>query len=166
MKKQTKSKLNGFKSRIQTSRYSPISMLENEKKRTIYEAGTGKVKITLSKNQAFTIALMAIAAVFLSALAKLMIIMRFSTFPNSSIFYTWHPWTAILGILSALLYIYCLSKKGINYWLAYFPAFMAITYCVIEYAMIHGVWAPQDLANFFSMLGMDNIPEWLTGPRI
>lgn len=122
-------------------------------------------KTSLSKEDAMMIAIMAIISAFIAIFVKIMQILRFSTFPNNSIFISWHPYAAPIGIVGILLYIYCIWRKGITYWLAYFPAFIGIFYWTIEYCMIHSIITPQQLADMFSWIGED-IPEWLTGPRL
>jgi hypothetical protein len=140
--------------------------LRKEGKLTIREASSGKVKRYLSIRDAMLIAFMAIASALISAYNKLITFMRWSTFPDNSVFASWHPYVAPIAFVGIFLYIICLYAKGVTYWLAYFPAVIGIGYWAIEFSMIHSLLTPQDLANFFSAFGFTNIPELLTGPPL
>ncbi len=135
------------------------SWLKKQEKHTALSA---KKKLTKSDIRAIT--LLAIASVAIVTATKIMIFMRWSTFPDSSYFISWHPVTPWIAIIGSCLYIYCLRAKGIDFWLAYFPAVAGITYCIVELAMINVWLTPQDLAKVFQIFGSP--PDWLTGGEI
>jgi len=140
---------------------SPIRIIEEEKRRVEREAKTGPVKVKLDLKDAYMIALAALTAAFITFATKMMVLMRWSTFPDNTYFATWHnitPWIAIIG---CLLYIYALYAKGIRYWLAYFPALCTIRYCMVQIMMIEAWMHPHALKTLFSWMGP--LPEWLTG---
>jgi len=103
---------------------------------------------------------------FIVLWVKVMIWMRWSTFPDNSVFISWHPITPWIAIFGSILYLLALYMKRVDFWLAYFPACVSIIYCLVELSMINAWLSPQDLAAFFHALGLDNLPDWLTGGRI
>jgi len=141
-----------------------VQLFEKEENRTIYEASTGRIRRKLTKRDALAITLMALISAFISAYVKFMQMARFSTFPSNDIFISWHPFAAPIALVGISLFIICCYAKGVDYWLVYFGAFMGIFYWSIELFMVHSIFTPQDLANFFHALG--DLPEWLTGPRL
>ena len=161
VKKKQKKKFAKFKRKLKTSKWSPIRAIQSEEKRTIFEAKTGRIKIKLSKQDALVIAIMAVTSAIIIAFTKIMIFMRWSTFPDNSFFSSWHPITPWLYIFAALLYVFVVWSKGIRYWLVYFPIIFSIVYCVVEICMIEAWLPPQALKSFFDWLGP--LPEWLTG---
>ena len=160
-KKDTKKNAKKAKRFVTKTRMAPFKWWDKQTK----EATSGAKK-TLSHTDVIAITLMAIAAALISAGTKVMIWMRWSTFPDNSYFFSWHPITPWIAIIGSLLYIYALYAKGVKFWLAYFPAFMSIAYCAVELAMIESWWHPSQLADFFRLFGLDNIPDWITGGKV
>jgi len=140
---------------------SPVTIFF--KKEEEYTRKTSKTY--LNKDAVVSVTLLAIISVICAVWAKVMIIMRFSTFPDGSIFFSWHPTAPVIAIFGSVLYIYCLKAKGIDYWLAYFPAVFGIFYLIIEMMCIHRIIEPSALKAFFGPLA-DALPEILTGPRV
>jgi hypothetical protein len=141
---------------------SPIRIIEEERKRVEAEAARSKVKLDLK--DAYVIALAALTAAFITCITKIMILMRWSTFPDNTYFSTWHPITPWIAIIGCLLYIYALYAKGIRYWLAYFPAVCGIGYLTVQIMMINAWMHPHALKTLFSWIGP--LPEWLTGGAV
>ena len=92
----------------------------------------------LTKDDVKSITLLAFLSVICAVWAKIMIIMRFSTFPDGSIFFSWHPTAPVIAILGSVLYLYCLKAKGVDYWLAYFPGVFGIFYLVTPVSRFMG----------------------------
>jgi len=133
---------------------------KKEENRTIKESHG-----MLNKDGAKTVAFLAMVSVACSVFAKIMILMRWSTFPENAYFSTWHPYAPVWVIISSLLYIYCLKAKGVDYWLAYFPAVFGIFFMIIEMSMIHSWMHPEVLKSFFGPLA-EHLPDILTGGKV
>jgi len=159
-------KIKGVKNWFKKSKYSPIHALENEEKRTIYEASTGRIKVRLTKRQALGITALAIISAFISAYTKVIMIFRYSRFEGNYIMWSWHPYVAPLMIFSISAYIFCCLRKGVDYWLVYLGAFMGLSYFIIEGLLIHDIVDIEVLAGFFNALGFGNLPEWIVGPGV
>ena len=123
-------------------------------------------KTILGYSDIVAITVFSMAAAIIILLTKAMVFMRWSTFPDNSYFFTWHPITPWIGIFGSILYIAALYMKKIDFWLAYYPAVVGIIYLLINLAMINSWVSPQDLANFFSMFGLDEMPHWITGGSV
>jgi len=123
----------------------------------------GDAKTFLSKSDIFAITILTIVAAFIITFTDFIIYLRWSTFSSSNPFDTYHPLVPWLVILFNVIYIFCLHAKRITFWLAYYPAILGIIYYLIEAALINHWMHPQDLINFFSMIGLGNPPGWLTG---
>jgi hypothetical protein len=131
------------------------------KSQTKYHAESAKHPLQYSDIIAITI--FALIAAFITIWTRVMIWMRWSTFPDNSYFSSWHnitPWIVIFG---SILYLVALYMKRVDFWLAYFPACVSIIYCLVELSMINAWMHPQDLASFFEALGLSNLPDWLIG---
>lgn len=142
------------------NKHMPFAFFKKEEEHTQRSANT-----KLTKDDVFAITLLAFVAAFLMIWVKVMVLMRFSTFPDNSYFLTWHNLTPWLTIIGSCIYIYCLYAKRIDYWLAYLPAVIAIVYCLLEISLIEGLLHPSVLKNFFGPFA-NNLPEWLTGRPI
>jgi len=154
-------KLDRYRNKIHNSRWNPLSFIKKEEEHTIQTADRH-----LTKEEAVTVAAVSLISALIYAFTKFMIFARWSTFPDNSYFFSWHPITPWVAILGSLLYIYCLNAKGVKYWLAYFPAFVGIFYCLIEACMIEAWLHPDDIEWFFQALFPNGLPDWLTGGRV
>jgi hypothetical protein len=123
-------------------------------------------KHPLQYSDIIAITVFSFIAAFITLWTRVMIWMRWSTFPDNSYFFSWHPITPWIAIFGSILYLVALYMKRVDFWLAYFPACVSIIYCLIELAMINSWLSPQDLAAFFEALRMTNLPDWLTGGRV
>lgn len=151
-----RTKLSKFKTKMKKNNYLRI-LFKKQMDHTKEDA-----RGPLTKDELFSITLLALVSAFLTVWTKVMIWMRWSTFPDNSYFASWHPYTPILAIIASSLFIYCLWRKGVSYWLAYFPAFFAIIYYIIELCMINAWLHPEFLKSLFGPLA-EHLPEWLTG---
>jgi len=155
-------KIKKLKAKIRLlKRKSPVAVFFKKEQEYTKKSSNG----VLSKEQVKTITMLAFLSVICAVWAKVMIIMRFSTFPDGSIFYSWHPTAPVIAIFGAVLYLYCLKAKGVEYWLAYFPGVFGIFYLLIEMACIHRIIEPSALKALFGPLA-ERLPEILTGPRV
>jgi hypothetical protein len=123
----------------------------------------GDAKKFLHKQDIVAITLFTLVAAFIITFVDFLIYLRWSTFSNSNPFDAYHPYVPVLLILFNFIYIACLRMKRITFWLAYYPAILGIIYYVIEGALIYHILHPQDLMNFFSMIGLGHPPGWLIG---
>jgi len=145
-----------IRTKIKENKLNPLRLFKKEEERTKQSSSR-----SLSHNEVIFVATASLLSAFIYTFTKFMIFARWSTFPDNSYFFSWHPVVPLIAIIGAMLYIYCLHVKGVKYWLAYFPAFIAIFYCIIEMSMIHAWLHPDDLARIFSIFG--ELPDWLTG---
>jgi hypothetical protein len=127
------------------------------------EHAVGDAKKFLKKSDVLMIATLSIFGVFLITFIDFLIYLRWSTFSTSNPFDTYHPYVPAMLILFNFIFIFCLYAKRVNYWFAYYPAILGIIYYAIEAALIFHLLMPQDLQNFFAMVGLGNPPGWLTG---
>jgi len=123
----------------------------------------GDAKKFLNKSDILAITIFTLIAAFIVTFVDFIIYLRWSTFSNSNPFDTYHPYVPALIILFNFIYIVCLHVKRVTFWLAYYPAVLGIIYYIIEAALIFHLMQPQDLMNFFSMIGLGHPPGWLTG---
>jgi hypothetical protein len=123
-------------------------------------------KFPLQYSDIIAITVFSLISAFIVLWTKVMIWMRWSTFPDNSYFFSWHPITPWIAIFGSILYLIALYMKRVNFWLAYFPACVSIIYCLVELSMINSWLSPHDLAAFFEALGLNNLPDWLTGGRV
>jgi hypothetical protein len=123
----------------------------------------GDAKRFLSKSDIIAITLLSISAAFLITFIDFLIYLRWSTFNDGNLFKAYHPYVPMLLILFNLIFLFCLYAKRVSYWLAYYPAILGIIYYSIEASLIYGMMQPQDLQNFFTLIGLGNPPGWLIG---
>lgn len=166
MSNKKKSKMSNFKRKLKHSKWSPVRAIESEEKRTIHEAGTGRIKIKLSKQEALLIAAAAIISAFISIWVRICYILRFSHFESNAVMQSWLPFGAPLKILGITLFIYCCVRKGVDYWLVYFGAVTALVYFFIEGLLIHDIVDVNTLAEFFKSIGIYYLPEWIIGSGV
>jgi hypothetical protein len=122
------------------------------------EHAAGDAKKRLNKSDVIAITLMTLSAAILITFTDFIIYLRWSTFSSDAPFVAYHPLTPWLLIAFNLIYIFCLSVKKITFWLAYYPAVIAIIYYMLQAAFINNWLHPQDLVNFFSMFGLGHPP--------
>jgi hypothetical protein len=122
-------------------------------------------KHPLDYSDIIAITIFSLISAFITIFTKVLTWARWSTFPDSTYFATYHPLVPWIAIFGSILYLIALYMKRVNFWLAYFPAILLIIYYIIQASLICGWITPQDLLEFFRSVGLDpfNFPDWLTG---
>lgn len=112
---------------------------------------------TLNRDDVIAITVMSIVAAATNICTKMMTFKRWSLLETAD-FQIYHPWSPYLYIIGSLFYIGALWTKGIKFWLAYFPAFLGLTYIILRLALMNEIITPDQLATFVGWF-----PDWLGG---
>jgi tetrahydromethanopterin S-methyltransferase subunit G len=155
--------LNKLKYKIKHAKYSPLRLLEKEERKTMYEATHGEYKKEMTRKEALYVSIAALLSAFISVYIRIIYIIRFSHFESNEIMESWHPLAAPLKITGILLYLYCMDRKGIYYWLIWYGAIVGLIYFTIEALLVHNILDVSTLAGFFKAIGLWDLPEWIIG---
>ncbi len=156
-------KKTSIKDKLYSSKYSPFKMLEKEEKRTIYEASHGENKRYLSRDEALIVAIAAMVSIFISLYIRFTYILRFAHFESNDVLNSWNIYAAPLKIIGILLFLFCMHRKGIYYWLIWVSSISAIIYFLVEFFLVGNYVDVSVLTEFVKSIGLYDLPEWIIG---
>lgn len=132
--------------------YLPKKWFKHQEKKSVDGAAR-----RLNKEDVIAITVMSIVAALTNIFTKMMTFKRWSLLEPAD-FQIYHPWSPYIYIIGSIFYVGALWTKGIKFWLAYFPAFLGLTYVVLKLLLINELITPDQLAAFVGWF-----PDWLGG---
>ena len=93
----------------------------------------------LNHEEVILITMLSFIVVFFQILGASLNIFNWAFGTGNINFDSYHPLAPIVGVVGYTIYTVCLWYKGVRYWLAYVPAFVAFGYNALLYSIMNNI---------------------------